>query len=87
MQERGRTASLIRVFCSSASLLKSSRAGMVYCIAREVDAIVEVGASQLAREAQGRRGVDREVQSIVCRGSGKMKLAVWATDCDAMRCG
>lgn len=37
--ERGRTASPTRVFCSSESLLKSSREGMVYWIAREEDAI------------------------------------------------
>lgn len=41
-KKKGRepTASLIRVFCSSGSLLKSSLAGMVYCIARPEDAIV-----------------------------------------------
>jgi hypothetical protein len=44
----------MRVFCSSASLLKSSLAGIVYCIARPVDAIVSAGWGllQLAREAQ-----------------------------------
>ena len=55
--EDGPTASLIRVFCSSASLLKSSLAGMVYCIARPEDAIVSAGASsQLARGAQRLEG-------------------------------
>ena len=39
---QGHTASLTRVFCSSVSLLKSSLAGIVYCIARPEEAIVVV---------------------------------------------
>ena len=35
----------------------------------------------------GRRGVYRAVQSVFCRGSGKKKLAVWATECVAVWLG
>lgn len=61
----------MRVFCSSASLLKSSLAGMVYCIARDEEAIVEGWLVQLAREAQRLRKDEAVGDSVRC---------------DAMRC-